>query len=249
MRIKSDFHDYYDCAQAFGQDQELIYIRKKIDFPLATELKTKRAPFPMPDTDRSGGYTRIGELPTGMQFFVIGIAGKVYPCFKLYWHYPNTCEKDVEAYCYSLADIDKIIKAKCNKKTQETFNEATLKKGKRYHRRYYMSARRAEFELFFTEWEREDQAAKVQQLFSQYPIFVIEARRDGWYVCYNCSLKEYKFFKVKDTVTAYQEIAMFLGGLATPQKPIPVPSDKDMVSIKGFDKFSFRKEPTKKKKK
>jgi hypothetical protein len=50
-------------------------------------------------------------------------------------------------------------------------------------------------------------------------------------------------------VTTYQEIAMFLGGLATPQKPIPVPSDKDMVSIKGFDRFSFRKEPTKKKKK
>jgi hypothetical protein len=249
MRIKSDFHDYYDCAQAFGQDQELIYIRKKIDFPLVTELKTKRVPIPMPDTTRYGGYTRVGELPTGMRFYIIGVAGKLYPCFQIYWHYPNTCEKDIEAFCYSLADIDKIIKAKCNKKAQELFNEETLKKGKHSRRRYYMSARRAEFELFFAEWERENQAAKVQQLFRQYPVFAIEVRHDGWYVCYNCSLKEYKFFKVKDTVTTYQEIAMFLGGLATPQKPIPVPSDRDMVGIKGFDEFSFRKEPSKKKRK
>ena len=95
----------------------------------------------------------------------------------------------------------------------------------------------------------EDQAAKVQSLFRQYPVWAIEQRHDGLYVCYNCSLRDYKFFKVMDTVTTYQEIAMFLGGLATPQKPIPVPSDKDMVSIKGFDKFSFRKDPTKKKRK
>lgn len=247
MRIKSNYHDYYDCAQAFGQDQELVYIRKKIDFPLATALKTKRAPFPMPDTDRHGGYTRVGDLPTGLHFYVVGVAGKIYPCFQLYWRYANTCEKDVDAFCYSLADIDKIIKAKCSKSVQEKFNEEVLKKGKRHRRRYYMSTKRAEFELFFTEWEREDQSVKVKQLFEQYPVFVIEARYDGWYICYNCSLKEYKFFKVKDPVTTYQEIAMFLGGLATPQKPIPVPSDKDMVSIKGFDKFSFRKEPSKRK--
>jgi len=247
MRIKSDFHDYYDGVQAFGQDQDLVYIRKKIDFPLGVELKTKRCPFPIPNTDRYGGYTRVGELPTGMSFYIIGVAGKLYPCFRMYWHYPNTLEKDIEAYCYSLADIDKIIKTKCDKKAQDIFNEATIKKSRsRYHR--YMSMRRAEFESFFAEWEREDQSAKARQLFRQYPIFVIETRREGLYVCYNCSLREHKFFKVKDPMTTYQEIAMFLGGLAAPQKPIPVPSDKDMVSIKGFDKFSFRKEPSKKKK-
>jgi hypothetical protein len=250
MRIKSDFHDYYDCAQAFGQDQELVYVRKKIDFPLATELKTKRAPFPLPDVDAHRGYTRIGELPTGMRFYVIGVAGKVYPCFQLFWQYPNTLEKDCEAFCYSLADIDKVIKTKCNRKVQDIFNGATASKRRDpFSRRYSISTRRAEFETFFTEWNRENKADKVRLLFTQYPIWAIESRHDGWYVCYNCSLKAFKFFKVQDPVTTYQEIAMFLGGLAIPQNPIPVPSDKDMVSIKGFDRFSFRKEPSKKKNK
>ncbi len=251
MRIKSDFHDYYDSAQSFGQDQSLIYLRKKIDFPVSSALKTKKLPFSLPNVDRDRGFTRPGELPTGMHFYVIGVAGKIYPCFELYWRYAyhdrEWTSKDCEAFCYSLADIDKAIKTKCNKEAQDTFNELMLKKSKRYYRRYGISMRRAEFEAFFDEWDREDQSAKIQVLFEQYPVWALEARHDGWYVCYNCSLKEYKFFKVKDTVTAYQEIAMFLGGLATPQKPIPVPSDKDMVGIKGFDKFSFRKEPTKKK--
>lgn len=42
-----------------------------------------------------------------------------------------------------------------------------------------------------------------------------------------------------DTFTAYQELEMFFGNLARPNKPIPEILDKDMVSIKGFDKWSF----------
>jgi hypothetical protein len=40
---------------------------------------------------------------------------------------------------------------------------------------------------------------------------------------------------------------MFLGGMASPEKPIPPVSDADMVICKGFDpKYSFRKAPGKK---
>jgi hypothetical protein len=248
MRIKSDFHDYYDCAQAYGQDQDLVYVRKKIDYPLAAELGTKRISIPLPSTDRYSGYTRPGDLPTSMRFFVIGVAGKIYPVFQLIWQYAYD-HKAYEAFCYSLDDIDKVIGRKCNKNAKNAFNEKVISHGRRYRNRHWSSTalRRAKFEDFFFEWNSEDQAAKVQALFRQYPIWAIESRRGEWYVCYNCSLRSFKFFKVKDTVTTYQEIAMFLGGLATPQKPIPVPSDRDMVSIKGFDKFSFRKEPSKKK--
>jgi len=60
---------------------------------------------------------------------------------------------------------------------------------------------------------------------------------------YNECLKGLDFFKVIDTYTAFQELQMFLGGMARPNKPIPQVPDKDMVSIKGFDKWSFRKPP------
>ena len=35
---------------------------------------------------------------------------------------------------------------------------------------------------------------------------------------------------------------MYLGGLASPEKPLPVISDRDMIEVKGFDPVtSFRK--------
>ena len=41
---------------------------------------------------------------------------------------------------------------------------------------------------------------------------------------------------------------MFLGGMSSPEKPIPPVSDADMVICKGFDpKYSFRRAPGKKK--
>jgi hypothetical protein len=43
--------------------------------------------------------------------------------------------------------------------------------------------------------------------------------------------------------TAYQGLQMYFGAMAQPNRPIPEVSDKDMVSIKGFDKWSFRKPP------
>jgi len=229
------------------------YIRKKVDYPLGVELKTKKFPFPLPNCDSRRGYTRAGELPSYMRFYVIGLAGKIYPLFELVWDYAESVEiaghytYQVSSFCYTLEDVIKAIKSRCNKKAQEKFNETERRRHGRYFHRYTMSMRREEFEFFFEEWHRENQSAKVQPLFMRYPLWAIEHREGHWYVCYNCSLKDYKFFKVKDPVTTYQEVAMFMGGLAAPQKPIPVPSDKDMVSIKGFDKHSFRKEPTKKK--
>jgi hypothetical protein len=60
-------------------------------------------------------------------------------------------------------------------------------------------------------------------------------------------LKDFEFYRKIDTYTAFQELAMFWGGLAQPNRPIPDVTDKDMVTAKGFNKWSFRKEPTKKK--
>lgn len=245
MRIKSDFHDFYDGVQAFGQDQTLLYVRKRLDFPVHTELKVRKLPFPIPSLDQHGGYTREGDLPSCLRFYIVGVAGQVYPTFQLIWDYSNTSGKRYETFCYNMADIEKVIAARCSKKARDKFGELHPKRRWGYR----VQANRAEFEAFFAVWEIEDQALKLKPLFKQYPVWAIEERHDGWYVCYNCSLKEYKFFKVKDPNTTYQEIAMFLDGLAVPQKPIPVPSDRDMVSIKGFDKFSFRKDPSKRKKK
>jgi hypothetical protein len=63
-------------------------------------------------------------------------------------------------------------------------------------------------------------------------------------------LKDVEFFRVFDPHTTYQEIFMYISGvLGGNMKEIPEMSDDDMRDSKGFDKWSFRKEPSSKKKK
>lgn len=62
----------------------------------------------------------------------------------------------------------------------------------------------------------------------------------------NPTLSQIAFFKVLDPWQAFQELEMFLGGIAAPENGPPVIiADKDRVMQHGFDKMSFRKQPTK----
>lgn len=61
----------------------------------------------------------------------------------------------------------------------------------------------------------------------------------------NCPLKDKNFFKVLDAYSAYQELSMWFNNKATPEKPIPKLDDITMRDIKGFDKYSFRKDKSK----
>jgi hypothetical protein len=81
------------------------------------------------------------------------------------------------------------------------------------------------------------------------PLFVAKLETHRWggvcggSIVYNAPLKDLEVFRLVDTYTAFQEISMFLGGLAVPLKEIPQVPDKIMVGIKGFDEWSFRKPP------
>ena len=119
-----------------------------------------------------------------------------------------------------------------------------------------IAIRKGAFESFF--YAINAQQNKFLGLFveKQSPVFTTFFRqfddgdlKRGDKLIWNGCLKNWEFFRVKDPYTAFMEIAMFLGGIAVPQKPIPVPPDKDMVEIKGFDKHSFRKDPSSKRRK
>lgn len=63
----------------------------------------------------------------------------------------------------------------------------------------------------------------------------------------NPVLKDMEFFKHMDSFTCFQEISMFLGGIlgSSPKEIIQV-SDEVLRDKRGFDKWSFKKMPTKK---
>jgi len=66
-------------------------------------------------------------------------------------------------------------------------------------------------------------------------------------VLVNPNLKEYEFYKVVDAFTAFQELQMFISGvLGTGEKEIIEVADEHKISQHGFDKWSFRREPSKK---
>lgn len=85
------------------------------------------------------------------------------------------------------------------------------------------------------------------------PVFVYDSymgrpRRNDVFTI-NPNLKEWEFYKVVDAFTAFQEISMFIGGvLGTGEKEIIEVADKHKIAQHGFDEWSFRREPTKKRK-
>ena len=90
-------------------------------------------------------------------------------------------------------------------------------------------------------WEedrKKEWVKKQQPKFEKAPLFLI----GGGEVVYNFCFKELGLQSFMEPLSLYQTLEQYMSNeWAINQKPIPVPSDKDMVEIKGFDKkHSFR---------
>jgi hypothetical protein len=74
MRIISNFKDYYDSVNSFGQDLTLVYTRKESSRYIV-EVKGNTA---LPE------YPHIGYLYSDIQYYpmVIGFCGNLYPCVR-----------------------------------------------------------------------------------------------------------------------------------------------------------------------
>lgn len=253
MRINSDFRDYYDCIMGTGQDQTFVYQR------FAREEILTNYPFHATSQFRyeNGGlyYHTVN----------IGFCGRVYSALKVnrhQWHIEGN--KDNIAYCYSIDDIDKYVDEHCDKKEKEGYH---------YHhksgyspkvaRLWPWNQRRKELELFFTRDEEyyNVNPNKHRSRFEENHCPVFYAIYDGTHknwnekkkcyeykIVYDGKIGQFDFARIFDPYRAFQEISMFLGSLAVPLKPIPEISDEIMAEIKGFNKYSFRKDPSKKRK-
>ncbi len=240
MKIVSDFHDYYDVVQASGQDQSLVYLRTRKE----VELNRGNYPFPLFE-----GTARYEFRPRGVPLvqFVVGFCGKVYPILHL------SCQrrsdpKPITEFCYTLSDVDNFVESNFKRVQVETYRS----KPRRWRfagNQWPSNQRRERFQEFFDAFAANRSTFARIFLENTCPIFVASSwwsdgkRNREYKIVYNECLKELDFFKVIDTYTAFQELQMFMGGMARPNKPIPQIPDKDMVSIKGFDEWSFRKPP------
>lgn len=252
MRIIDDKKDYYDSLQANDQDRSLLYVRTRkreyfrSDWAFNPELP--KWPF------RSPPFSMPSDMI--MTAVVIGFCGKVYQaiCLKMLGGL------DKGRVAYTISDFDKAMRdmdlPECYRETYFD-NKVSASRRKGYHKRH--PGVFFPFRKTIEAWmEGPEGFTKTAGDFSKYfeenkcPIFVgiqrppllSDDRRP--YIEYNALLSQWEFYRVFDPHKTYQEISMYLGNMAFPDRPIPHVSDEDMAAAKGFDRFSFRKNPQKK---
>jgi len=238
MLIKSSFHDYYDTASAYGVDTECLYIRErkelegkfKFEEPLATRW---------PDVEILKKRKKGVNYSYEVKIFVVGFCGALYPTVNILKSHKETVEeKEVNVvekfHFYSSESL-------INFYEEEGFDLANG-----YESRYIdASPYKTKIHMVFDK----SNYKKLLEEFRNHhtPVFVYGrlGKENKPTLVINERLSYYRFGHVKDSVTVFQDIFMYLSGvLGEKPKETVVISDKQKAAKKGHDsKYSFRKPP------
>ena len=244
MRIISKFKDYYDSALAFGQDKTVVFVRDNqyLD-PKRPENKILETVLPKFNINtKTKNNTQIAFGPVLVVF-----CGKLYRgvmCNR------KTKPEPIKGLVYQLDENETKVFYKCD----ELEDYLTL---------YGMKL--PEERKYFWQTDRNSDNLKTYLAnqgtleLSEYCIsnrfvtltFMEDVATDNyrreqtWYA--NSSLSHAQFYKVFDSFSAYQELDMFISGTLPQSTAMPIQiEDKYRIQQHGFDKYSFRKAPTKK---
>jgi len=215
MRIISRYHDYYDSVMGVAFDEDILYKRKETD-PVFT---------PVNESHR-GNYFEV-------TFFCI--AGKVYPMYKLFYQNldllgmkaPYTLDHRYNTHYY-FRDKEAILKCFRKKGMDDKWLRKELIDGS-------------------TSWYSSvDQYIDIVTpqiaALSTAPVFkVFKSKYSTHYIVENPCLKNSYFQSVLPPFEIYQELVMYIGGMANAQYP-PVEIVDDIVKRDkaGFDNISFK---------
>lgn len=247
MYIISKRKDYYDgVVGSVGMDKTLVYERsvKEIreDKDMLKEFKHSRNNGWSADRENpflNVGYSDVDSKKTkkytGTHFFIVGFCGKLYLGWKLYY---KVKERDETGTIVDVTKTD-IVYGYENVKEfiRESYWRGNLEDDIKYVTSYdpIEMFRKLKSPVFI-----HDTDATVKR--GDYGMITSSSR-----LIVNANLKEYEFYKVVDAFTAFQEISMFIGGvLGIGEKEIIEVEDKYKIGQHGFDKWSFRREPSKK---
>jgi len=243
MRIQSNFKDYYDIGMKYGQDQTLIYKR----YTKKVEIK-REIYFPYSSWSEYFGQT------IKIRSNIIGFCGKRYPIITFLQHkrlLSTTEERQNTKYLYNIDDLDKYIIQYIPKKCLNYYLNGIRTRENRGFDLY-----RKTFEDFFCLkpnsdiFNRFNEVETITNVFEKYncPIYYYELNGTDNYkntdnLVINGQLNNFNFLKMFDPYQAFSQLESYLGNIAIPMKPIPKLDDVTMAEIKGFNKYSFRKDP------
>lgn len=248
MKIISNVRDYYDSAVQYSDD---VVYRRKPESTVLTGNKLKSI---------------WSKINTGSSTYphIIGFCGKLYPvCVissKVYYPfreqdveavrhiYDKMCEDRRSVYGPDASYISEFLRATGNIKDKKRRCSWHGKTGS-----YEVTSSHEPFielgspSFFLYEADRpEGTGLELLGTNETYSGLDYDYNHRVNIVTTNPVLSQFGFVKVVDPYTACQEIEMYLGRLAHNEDPkMPVGNDKVMAESKGYDKWSFRKMPTK----
>jgi hypothetical protein len=237
MKIIGPNRDYYDSALQLGHSRELYFVRKTEFFGLGPGsgpvLAAHTFLFEGMPRRRDSGSTKLGRLL--LTPFRVAFCGKIYAGVDAqYWEkdaYWHASEPNRRSHFY---DGDALVRF-INDTGFRGPDATPSRNGKPFGHvvEDFLREPQPDHWAFFVEHA---EAATVAQV----------SEHGHHMVTLNAILAKIEFFKVLDAWRAFQELEMFLGGIAAPENRVPVIiADKDRIAQHGFDNMSFRKPPTK----
>ena len=225
MLIVSKFHDYYDSASSFGVDKTCVYLRKENWFQIKKSFQ-----YPREYESKSHRFE--------VHFRIIGFCGNLCPLVLV---------KKLSGKSLIVED--------CFYSSDEAIQYLESEKiltGKYDH----LSSLKRDLKVFFQEdfsyLQRQFVEKKVPVFLCGYRIGYgtteVADNGDDTNLVTNIELKLWKFFRIKDPHTAFQDIFMYLSGvLGAPAPPMIEIADKYKQAAKGHDgEYSFKRPPGKK---
>ena len=240
MRIISKFRDYYDSAQGYGLDPNLIYhrINSRVD---TIDIKAlEKYKHQLHEEFYTANKLFKGENTSSIstERCLICFCGFLYPVV-------------VTKRCINSGEIGRRIDKKYAYSEEDAIKDLSkigykeAKKRSRFHKSYWYWYDRGEGMEFF---ERKESEELMQfSIENKYLSFVLEeGEKNEMKMTLNPCLKNYGFQKIFDSYAAFQEISMFLGGvLGSEAAPMVQIEDKYIQEGHGFDEWSFKTLPTK----
>lgn len=227
MKIISKYKDYYDSVQGVMYDSEIKYIRK-------SECHT------LEDIRLPGmNHRTFSELE------FIGFCGKIYPLIKFTNLSYESNDIIISKHKWFKRTIDAIADTYIDYDIVENLHACTDKRQYENTQRYKRRLNRynLSIENFYKNLERLNLFEKYQT-----PIFLINSQSNETILDTGPLLKDYNFQSIMDPYTAYQELVMWIGNLAVNEYPPQITDNIVMRDKKGFNKWSFKTRPTKKRK-
>jgi hypothetical protein len=226
--------DYYDgVVQSVGMDKTIVYEREIIEITdnkkMPEQFKhrhwTERRENRFSSVCRADVDKKKTKKYVDVRGFVVGFCGKLY----LGWKFK-----------FNRIAWDENIKSKVE--LTQTDIIYGYENAKQYLKADYWGSNLADEIKYIESYDPIDLFRK-----NKTPIFVYDTeKRDDVFIV-NANLKDYEFYRVIDAFTAFTELQMFISGvLGTGEKEIIEVEDRYKIGQHGFDKWSFRKEPSKK---